>query len=178
MDADWVDEFIERHREAFTPGFDLETEAIVERILLIASLLRRRQSELLAQHGLTSEEYDVLTTLLLHGGVATPGAIRRDLRLTTGAVTNRLDQLEARGFVVRQPNADDRRSLHVRLTAAGRRARGAAVGEAARSESLVTHTLNDRERKQLNRLLRKIAVACGGTPAAARSRGDRPSAPR
>lgn len=178
MEPDWVDDFIARHRSAFAAGYDLQTEAISERILLIANLLKQRQRTLLAEYGLSWEEYELLSNLAVRDGSASPGELRRDLRLTTGAITNRLDRLEARSFLTRQTNPHDRRGLIVQLTAAGKQAHETAVAASARGEHIVTQTLNPSERKQLNRLLRKLSLAYGGTPAAARSRGDRPSAPR
>lgn len=47
-------------------------------------------------------------------GSATPGQLAAQTGLTTGGVTVVLDRLERAGFVRREPNPDDRRSLIVR----------------------------------------------------------------
>lgn len=48
-------------------------------------------------------------------GSTTPGDLARHMGLTTGGVTVMLDRLEKRGYLRREPNPGDRRSLLVRL---------------------------------------------------------------
>ena len=167
MKIDWVDDLLSRSRPAF-PGLDFETEAISARILLIHELMRARQRAFLAEHGLTHEEYDVLTLLVNNHDSASPGTIGRELGLTTGAVTNRVDRLEKKGYVTRRPDPRDRRSLQVQMTPTGRKARTDAVLAAGKGESVVVQTLTERERTQLIRLLRKLVLAYGGVPGRSR----------
>jgi DNA-binding MarR family transcriptional regulator len=56
---------------------------------------------------------------------------------TTGGVTNTLTRLEKAGLIVRERVGRDRRSVEVRLTAAGRR-------EADRTMSIVGRAMHDR----------------------------------
>jgi DNA-binding MarR family transcriptional regulator len=51
-------------------------------------------------------------------GPSTPGELARCTGLTTGGVTVMLDRLEKGGYVKRQPNPHDRRSVLVRLNPA------------------------------------------------------------
>jgi MarR family transcriptional regulator, organic hydroperoxide resistance regulator len=48
-------------------------------------------------------------------GPSTPGELARSTGLTTGGVTVMLDRLEKAGYVKREPNPRDRRSVLVRL---------------------------------------------------------------
>ena len=48
-------------------------------------------------------------------GPSTPGELARSTGLTTGGVTVMLDRLEKGGYVKREPNPRDRRSVLVRL---------------------------------------------------------------
>jgi MarR family transcriptional regulator, organic hydroperoxide resistance regulator len=48
-------------------------------------------------------------------GPTTPGELARCMGLTTGGVTVMLDRLEKRGYIKREPNPGDRRSLLVRV---------------------------------------------------------------
>jgi len=50
-------------------------------------------------------------------GTCTPGKLAEGMGLTTGGVTVMLDRLERAGYIKREPNPDDRRSLLVRVTA-------------------------------------------------------------
>ncbi|WP_433502037.1 MarR family winged helix-turn-helix transcriptional regulator [Pseudonocardia halophobica] len=62
------------------------------------------------------------TTLgeLLHRGPLPPSAIARRLGIASASVTSLLDRMTVAGFVERQPNPVDRRSVLVVLTPGGR----------------------------------------------------------
>jgi DNA-binding PadR family transcriptional regulator len=78
--------------------------------------------------------------------------------LSRGAMTNRLDRLEAAGLIRRLPDPGDRRRVVVELTDHGRDTYRNAVGVQAKKEALVTAALNDREKVQLNALLRLLML--------------------
>jgi DNA-binding MarR family transcriptional regulator len=78
--------------------------------------------------------------------------------LSSGAMTNRLDRLEQAGLIRRLPDPDDRRRVVVELTEHGRETYRSAVGVQAKKEALVTAALNDREKAQLNALLRLLML--------------------
>jgi len=63
--------------------------------------------------GLNATDYQVLNLLDLHGS-AKPGELSRLTGMTTGGVTMALDRLEKAGFVRRERNPNDRRSVIVR----------------------------------------------------------------
>lgn len=63
--------------------------------------------------GINATDYQVLNLLDLHGS-AKPGELARLTGMTTGGVTMALDRLEKAGFVRRERNPDDRRSVIVR----------------------------------------------------------------
>jgi DNA-binding MarR family transcriptional regulator len=71
------------------------------------------------QLGLNGTDYQVLNLLDLHGA-AKPGELARLTGLTTGGVTVALDRLEKGGFVRRERNPEDRRSVIVRPVLAKR----------------------------------------------------------
>lgn len=55
--------------------------------------------------------------VLAQAGTATAGTLAAAAGLTRGAMTTALDRLESRGFVTRKANDQDRRTVHVELTA-------------------------------------------------------------
>jgi DNA-binding MarR family transcriptional regulator len=69
--------------------------------------------QLADQLGINATDYQVLNLIDLRGA-AKPGELARLTGLTTGGVTLVLDRLEKAGFIKRQPNPQDRRSLLVR----------------------------------------------------------------
>ena len=94
---------------------------------------------------------------------------------STGAMTNRLDRLEQAGLITRVPDPDDRRSVQVELTAAGRKAWEASVGVQAQKEELVVGALTKAERRQLNDLLRRLVSSSSASTGRSRRavRSDR-----
>jgi DNA-binding MarR family transcriptional regulator len=79
-------------------------------------------------------------------------------------MTGRLDALEQRGFVHREPSTEDRRKVVVQLTAAGRRAWRNALDDMGFEERRVLGVLSSRERHQLSDLLRRVVVAAEKGP--------------
>ncbi|MGW6379368.1 MarR family winged helix-turn-helix transcriptional regulator [Rhodococcus sp. NPDC055112] len=74
-----------------------------------------------AQHGLEAGEFDVLVTLQRSGPpyALTAGAFIKASMVTSGAITNRTDRMEAKGLVERVRDGDDRRTVKIRLTERG-----------------------------------------------------------
>ena len=157
---DQIDRWLEEIREGL-PGVDLEVEAVVNRILHLAKRLKASMEETLAEHDLTHGEYQVLSSLQLTGPphCSTPGRLAKRADLSSGAMTNRLDGLERAGFIRRLPDPDDRRGIVVELTDEGRKAWEAALAAQAAKESLVASALDEREKQQLNHLLRRLTLA-------------------
>lgn len=75
-----------------------------------------------AEHGLEVGEFDVLVTLRRSGPpyALTAGGLIPAAMVTSGAITNRIDRLEAKGLVERVRDGADRRSVLIRLTDRGR----------------------------------------------------------
>jgi DNA-binding MarR family transcriptional regulator len=142
------------------PGIDLDVEAAVQRIHKLHRHIQRRMKETLTEQGLNYGEWGVLAHLSLAGPPYrdSPGQLAEKDGLSSGAMTNRLDQLEKAGLVRRLPDPDDRRALQVELTEKGRKLWLEAVGVQAAKEASVTAALNERELAQLNGLLRKVLV--------------------
>ena len=85
-----------------------------------------------------------------------PGQLAKSFDLTSGAMTNRLDRLEAEELIRRLPDPDDRRGVIVELTPKGRDVWQRAVGAQAAKESFVASSLDAGEQQQLNALLRRM----------------------
>jgi DNA-binding MarR family transcriptional regulator len=156
---DHVDRFLETIHFVL-PDLDLEVEGIVDRIAGLSRRIHRSMDETLAEFGLDSAEHKALSTLAQAGPPyrSAPGKLAKRMDLSSGAMTNRLDRLEQAGLIRRLPDPDDRRGVVVELTEEGRRLYQQAVGVQAKKEALVTAALNEREKKQLNSLLRRLML--------------------
>ena len=143
------------------PDLDLETEGIVERIHFLERHIDAAMRETLDEFDLTYGEYK-LAMHLRYGGPpyrGKPGKLAKRLGLSTGAMTNRLDNMERRGLIRRLDDPDDRRGVIVELTTQGKRLWDKVVAAQAEKESIVTTALDERERGQLNHFLRLLMNA-------------------
>jgi DNA-binding MarR family transcriptional regulator len=157
---DHIDRFLARIDAANIP-LDLEVEGIVDRIGGINRRVKAALRETLVPYGITGEDWSVLSSLRLRkeGKLTSPGALARDLELSSGAMTSRLDRLEALGLVRRLPDPADRRGVRVQLTDEGRAAWDAAAEVQGRKEAFFASALTPEEQRQLNALLRKLMLA-------------------
>jgi DNA-binding MarR family transcriptional regulator len=151
----WLDEIVGE-----LPHIDLDVEAAVQRIHKLNRHIDRRMKETLAEFNLSHGEWGILARLSLSGPPyrSSPGQLSEKEGLSSGAMTNRLDQLEKAGLVRRLPDPDDRRALQVELTDKGRKLWLKAVDAQAAREAALTAVLDRRELEQLNALLRKVLV--------------------
>lgn len=160
-ERDHVDKFIEEIKDELPPDIDLGVEGAVERIMGLSRRLQRMMEETLAEHDLTWGEWKLLG-LLVHKGAPyrmSPGKLAEHLELSSGAMTNRLDRLEEAGFVKRLPDPDDRRGVKVELTPEGHKIHRQSTAVQGEKEALIASALSERERDQLNALLRRVMIA-------------------
>ncbi len=106
---------------AVKPGLDVAPMAIMGRLHRSAALVEARLDTVFHAHGVQGWEFDVMAALRRAGEPyeLTPGRLDRETMMTSGTTTHRLKRLEQRGLVSRRTDADDRRVVHVRLTAQG-----------------------------------------------------------
>jgi DNA-binding MarR family transcriptional regulator len=157
-EADHVDQFLEEIKAELPADLDLGVEGIVDRINGISRRIRRAMDETLAEHGLSTTEWRLMSALRWAGAPyrRSAGELAKIVDLSSGAMTNRLDQLEQRGLIRRLRDPDDRRGVLVEPTEAGAELWQGAIGVQASKEALVKEALDADERAQLNTLLRRV----------------------
>lgn len=157
---DSVDNLIEQWANEM-PRASTDALASAVRIQKLAKHLQSRTARALAHHGLKPWEYDVLSVLRRQGApYALPATeIARAALLTSGAMTTRIDGLEARGLVSRRHSKLDKRSVIVRLTARGKRIIDGAIASRFADASAALDSLSGNDRKNLSGTLRKVLAA-------------------
>lgn len=140
------------------PDVDVSPLGSLSRLSRLAKHLDRARREAFAAHELEVWEFDVLAALRRQGRPyeLSPGELIRQTLSTSGTMTNRVNRLEARGLVQRQPNTDDRRGVLVRLTDAGRLRVQDALADLLGFERRVLAAIAPDERTELARLLRQL----------------------
>src|SRR5262245_36656654 len=143
------------------PGLDVPTEAIAQRISMLEHYLDKGMGTSTAPFGIGVGEYKVLTVLRGSGAPyrMSPSKLADSCNLSTGAMTNRLDNLERSGLVQRLPDPEDRRSLQVELTEQGRDVWQQIAEVAAAREARIASALTEQEKTELNGFLRRLVLS-------------------
>jgi DNA-binding MarR family transcriptional regulator len=160
MTEDAIDRIVQEwNRER--PDLDVSVTHVLQRITRLYLLQSASFAEVFNRYGLTFGEYEVLAALVRSGPPhrLKPSDLVAALVLSSGAMTNRIDRVEAAGLVERLPDPDDRRGTLVALTGKGRQVVDQALlAHLANEERLLT-ALSPRERGQLTDLLRKLLLS-------------------
>jgi DNA-binding MarR family transcriptional regulator len=113
-----------------------EQVAMLDRILLVTSLVQEDMSRGLEELGLSRARVRPLWLVHQHGP-QTQRQLAEALGVSARNVTGLVDALVETGFVTREPHPTDRRATLVNLTTHGRRvADGMAAGRVAYAEAL------------------------------------------
>jgi len=163
MEKDTVDDILEQW-SAERPELDTASLGVVIRVMTLYRSFCREATKALEPLGLELFEYDVLSALRRQGRpfALAATALARETDLSGGAMTNRIDRLEDRGLVRRQPGKTDRRSIMIFLTAAGRRVIDKAIRYRLDAASDDLLALSAREQRQLADLLRTVVLNVAG----------------
>ncbi|WP_429170894.1 MarR family winged helix-turn-helix transcriptional regulator [Ensifer sp. LBL] len=143
------------HRER--PDLDVSAMGLLGRLSRVSTHVGREIEKSFSERGLNASSFDVLATLRRSGPPyrLSPGELLDTTMVSSGTMTNRIDQLEKAGLVERIANPEDRRGVIIALTEEGlRRVDEAATAHVANQHRVVS-ALSPEERVVLNALLRK-----------------------
>lgn len=155
-EQDHID-FVIRQWQQERPDLNADPMALIGRLKRLSNHLQQGIENHHKAFGLAWGEFDVLATLLRSGKpyCLTPTLLFRSAMLSSGAMTNRLNNLEKRGLIERLPDPADRRSLLVKLTDDGYALISQAIGEHVDNEARLMAGLSAEEISQLNKLLKR-----------------------
>ncbi|MBB4481028.1 MarR family transcriptional regulator [Rhizobium sp. MC63] len=154
---DHVDRILAQWRRE-RPDLDVEPMGILGRLKRLGTHLGREVEAVLLKHGLSTSSFDVLATLRRSGAPhrLSPGELLEMTMVSSGTMTNRIDQLEKAGFVERIVNPDDRRSVLIALTDKGFATVEEAVGAHVANQQRLTRNLTAEDKAAFDRLLKKF----------------------
>lgn len=155
---------VEKRREQWRkelPDMDTRGMAILGRARVITHMARPPIEAVFERHGLTSGEFDVLSSLLRAGPPYTlrPTELYNALMITSGGLTGRLTRLEYAGMIERPANPDDARSSLVRLTRKGLEVARTAIQEDMKVEAELLECISPDDQETLAALLAKLAIS-------------------
>ena len=159
MKNDVVDEILQQWSQE-RPELDTASLGVVIRIMSLHRAFLRQAAQALEPFALELFEYDVLSALRRQGKpYALPATgLATETGLSSGAMTNRIDKLEARRLVRRRPDKRDRRGVIVSLTAGGKRVIDDAIQSRVDAADKSLQGLSSKERNDLAALLRKVRL--------------------
>ncbi|MDI2126853.1 MarR family winged helix-turn-helix transcriptional regulator [Yinghuangia seranimata] len=159
-ERDAVDDIVDQWARE-RPELDLRPMALVGRYNRFHAYVESALREYFAKAGLDFSEFDVLATLRRSGAPyeLKPVELLKSAMVTSGAITNRVDKLSAKGLVERRPCETDRRAVLIRLTDAGKELIDNIVAGHVENEARLVDVLTRDEQEQLNGLLRKLLIA-------------------
>lgn len=162
---DGVDEILKQWQDE-RPDLDTSPMGVIGRLSRVTRLVENRLRESFAEQGLQPHEFDILATLRRSGTPfeLTAGQLMQASMVTSGAITNRIDRLVSKGWVIRETDPNNRRSVRIRLSDSGREKVDAALVQHLATEASLLTSLNTTDQIQLTRLLRTLSIALGDRP--------------
>ena len=155
---DSVDRIIAQWAKA-RPEVDVTPMGVLGRLSRLTLRFERELQTVFSEHGLQSGEFDILATLRradTTGKGLTAGELASSSMVTSGAITNRLDRLVAKGLVTRTEDPHSRRTIRVVLTPEGRQIIDTALLDHVANEERLLAAMTGAQRKQLEGLLRAL----------------------
>ncbi|WP_206308859.1 MarR family winged helix-turn-helix transcriptional regulator [Streptomyces sp. A1136] len=155
-----MDELIEVVADQHSPQA-AQAKALAYRVRRLAHRLETEMKRELAPYGIELWELELLACLrrcepehrLSAGQLAT------QLQLTSGAVTNRVRRLESNGWVIRDFDPVDRRSVLITLTPAGAKRASEVFAAKTKAELALLSALSPTAQSRLNDDLRTVLLA-------------------
>ncbi|MEW1911594.1 MarR family transcriptional regulator [Kitasatospora sp. NPDC085895] len=140
------------------PDLDVSPMAVIGRLKRVVAAFEPEMRRTFAAHGLDAASFDVLATLRRNGPdhPLTPAELMRSAMVTSGAVTQRLDRLQANGLVTRSPSPTDGRVVLVSLTDKGLALIDGALPDHLATEERLLAALDPAARDGLAATLRTL----------------------
>ena len=134
------------------PDLDTAPMALIGRLIRVSAVLSQQMAKTFERHGLSAASFDVLATLLRSGSphALSPNQLLATMMVTSGTMTNRIDQLVKDGLVARVKNPADKRSVMISLTPKGKVVIDAAVTDHVQTQARLVRIIDQGTQDGLN----------------------------
>lgn len=159
MENDAVSHIVDQWKRE-RPDLDASPMLVVGRLFRLTGDLDRRLRPPFAEAGLGNGDFDVLAALRRaeEPHTLTPGELSHAILVTTGAITKRIDRLEAQNLVSRTVDETDGRGRHVTLTEEGLALTDRLIAVHLENQRRLISSLSEDQRSQLADLLATLAA--------------------
>lgn len=146
------------------PDLDAAPMLVIGRLFRLADTLDQRLRPPFQAAGLGGGDFDVLAALRRSGEpyALSAGELSRTVLVTTGAITKRVDRLEARGLVGRSVAETDSRGRLITLTAEGIDLTDELIAVHLDNQRRLLDGLSAGEQSRLAHLLERFASTLTG----------------
>lgn len=146
------------------PDLDITAMSLIGRVKRVNEHLAKGMAETFSKHSLNLASFDVLATLRRSGSpfALSPNDLLKTMMVTSGTMTNRIDQLVKAGLVERINNPHDGRGFIISLTEQGREVIDRAVTEHVGTQTRLTSGLSAKEQEKLDALMTKFLASFEG----------------
>lgn len=160
MKKDNID-LIKEQWEKELPDLATDAMATIGRLHRVEKYAEKRLAKHFETFQINNGEFDVLATLRRSGApyTLTPTELYQSLMITSGAMTNRIDTLEKKGYVKRMRSDQDRRIVTVTLTSNGLKLISKMIYSHVQTEEQLLSSLSPKEQQQFDHLLQKLLHA-------------------
>lgn len=157
---DQVDKIVKQWNDA-RPELDTLTTGPLARLTRISKTVLIKEERNSMKYGVNIAGFDVLSALRRSGKpyALSAGELLNSMMITAGTMTNRIDQLVKAGLVDRVAAPEDARKTIVQLTAKGFEVIESLIVDHLDTQRNLMAGLTQDEIKQLDHLLRKLAVS-------------------
>ena len=139
------------------PALDPVAHSTFMHLLRTADMVFAETGRFFSRHNVSQGRFTVLMLLSRSWeSPSTPASLAEEAGVTRATMTGLIDTLEKDGLVVREPDAHDRRTTHVRITLNGQEFLGSMLPDHFERVSAMMQTLTKSECNQLVQLLQKI----------------------
>jgi len=147
------------------PGLDLSPVAVIARLDRLHRIIDSELQATFAEHGLNGPDFAALVTLrrLDEPGGVSQSRLMRELGLTSGTVSVRVERLAGRGLVTTREDPQDRRNTLVALTPAGHALFDRVTPAHIATENRLLAGLSTDQFGELVALLRQLLVSFEGS---------------
>lgn len=160
------------------PFHSVKAEVAVS-ILRTAALIERHFAQVVAQSGITVQQYNVLRILRGAGAEGIPTLVIRDRMIHAApGITRLLDKLENAGLARRERSSPDRRQVLCHITNRGLETLDELDEAMRQADDVAVGDLDDAEQRQLLKLLERVRASqrSGEAPIDAALTGHGPGA--
>lgn len=159
---DLVDKIVMQWKAA-RPDVDTATVGPIGRLTRVCKKMIAVEEATFARHQLNMAGFDVLSALRRAQAphALSAGELMASMMITSGTMTNRIDQLEKAALVTRSADPVDARKTIVALTPKGLALIDQAIVDHLATQKALLAGMSADEMEQLDRLLRKLSVSVG-----------------